>query len=125
MREHKYKAYHKEHNIIADVLTISFTTKSVTVLVGGRMRWQFEDIELMEYIGLKDKNGTEVYTGHIIKCFPNKCPHEVIFAEAIGGTYFGGMPTFYLSGLTGDGYAWTGEEEVIGNIYQDKHLLEG
>jgi hypothetical protein len=38
--------------------------------------------------------------------------------------YVGGMPAWYLSGLS-EGYAWTGEEEVIGNIYDNPELLEG
>ena len=33
------------------------------------------------------------------------------------------MPAWYLSGLK-EGYAWTGEEEIIGNIYENPELLE-
>ncbi|EJR1552646.1 DNA-packaging protein [Enterococcus faecalis] len=84
---------------------------------------KFGDVILMQSTGLKDKNGVDVYQGDIIRC-TRGCPHEVIWLEEYGGTFFGGMPAWYLSGLK-KGYAWTGEEEVIGNIYENPELLEG
>ncbi|MFS0927350.1 YopX family protein [Enterococcus durans] len=77
---------------------------------------------LMQSTGLKDKNGVDVYQGDIIRC-TRGCPHEVIWLEKYGGTFFGGMPAWYLSGLS-NGYSWTGREEVIGNIYENSELLE-
>ena len=40
-----------------------------------------------------------------------------------GGTFIGGMPAIYLKGLL-SGYAWTEDEEIIGNVYENKELLE-
>lgn len=76
---------------------------------------------LMQSTGLKDKNNVDVYQGDIIKC-TSGCPHEVIWLEEYGGTFIGGMPAWYLSGLN-NGYSWTGEEEVIGNIWENSDLL--
>lgn len=84
--------------------------------------YDFDDIELMQSTGLKDKNGKEVFVGDIIKC-TRGCPHEVYLEKEYGGTFIGGMPTVYLKGL-GDGYAWTEDEEIIGNIYENPELLE-
>ncbi|MCH3428737.1 YopX family protein [Enterococcus faecium] len=81
-----------------------------------------DQIELMQSTGMKDKNGVDVYQGDIIRC-TRGCHHEVIWLEEYGGTFFGGMPAWYLSGLS-NGYAWTGREEVIGNIYENSELLE-
>lgn len=76
---------------------------------------------LMQYTGLKDKNGYEIYEGDIVNC-SSGCPHVVEWVQAYGGTYWGGMPAFYLSGLN-SGYAWNEQEEVIGNIYENPELL--
>ena len=68
-----------------------------------------------EYTGLTDKNGRKVFVGDIVKC-SRGCTHEVVWVQEHGGTFIGGMPAVYLSGLT-PGYAWTGAEEVIGSIH--------
>ncbi len=68
---------------------------------------------LMQYTGLKDKNGKEIYEGDIVRCFSTKrCPHTVIW-DGFG---------WDLEGLYA-GYRWGGEE-VIGNIYESPELLE-
>lgn len=84
--------------------------------------YDFDDIELMQSTGLKDKNGKEVFIGDIVKC-TRGCLHEVYLEKEYGGTFIGGMPAVYLKGL-GDGYAWTEYEEIIGNIYENPELLE-
>lgn len=81
-----------------------------------------DEVILMQSTGLFDKNGQEVFVGDIIKC-TRGCPHEVYLEKEYGGTYIGGMPAVYLKGLL-SGYAWTGDEEIIGNVYQNHELLE-
>lgn len=80
------------------------------------------DIHLMQSTELRDKNGKEVFVGDIIKCTQG-CLHEVYLEKEYGGTFIGGMPAIYLKGLD-KGYAWTEEEEIIGNIYENPELLE-
>jgi len=83
---------------------------------------------LEQFTGLLDKNGKEIYEGDIVKCVPNGCAHIVEWREELGGKYGGGMPGWYLSDLKsglGEGYAWMGEEEVVGNIHENPELVAG
>ncbi|ORP00146.1 hypothetical protein B7696_03835 [Streptococcus mitis] len=89
-------------------------------IYGGLVK--LDEIELMQSTGLFDKNGKEVFVGDIIKC-TRGCPHEVYLEKEYGGSYIGGMPAIYLKGLL-SGYAWTEDEEIIGNVYENPELLE-
>lgn len=121
----KYRAWDKENQIMLDVSLIDFKKR---VLVGEHFEFgetnfiSFDKIELMQSTGLFDRNGKEVFVGDIVKC-TRGCHHEVYLEKEYGGTFIGGMPAVYLKGLN-EGYAWTEAEEIIGNIYENKGLLE-
>jgi len=92
----------------------------------GNFFSSFSYCDITQSTGLFDKNNKEVYDSDIVKC-QQGCTHKVIYVYDIGGEYGGGMPGFVLSGLIrncGRGYAWTGEEEVMGNVYQNPELLK-
>lgn len=119
----KFRAWLKDDNEMIDVMQIAFDTKWIRVFYQLNYRWfKFDDVLLMQSTGLFDKNGQEVFVGDIIKC-TRGCPHEVYLEKEYGGTFVGGMPAVYLKGLL-SGYAWTGDEEIIGNVYQNHELLE-
>lgn len=124
----RFRAWDKRKSVMREVAVLHFTK-------GGKVNsieywkkpselksYHVRNLVLMQSTGMKDKNGVDVYQGDIIRC-TRGCPHEVIWLEKYGGTFFGGMPAWYLSGLS-NGYSWTGREEVIGNIYENSELLE-
>ena len=117
----KFRAWDKETQSLRCVLVIDWLNDLLD-LDSGLIERQFDEVELMQSTGLKDKNGVEVFQGDIVRC-TRGCPHEVVWLKEYAGMYVGGMPAWYLSGLN-EGYAWTGEEEIIGNIYENPELLE-
>ena len=123
----KFRAWHKTWEEMGKVKRIRFDDDGnvSTVLFKGKdfgVNTNVDEIEIMQSTGLKDKNGKEVFVGDIIKC-TRGCPHEVYIEKEYGGTYIGGMPAIYLKGIR-EGYAWTGDEEILGNILENPELLE-
>ena len=123
----RFRAWHKTWEEMGKVKRIRFDDYGnvTTVLFIGKdlgANEKIDEVELMQSTGLHDKNGKEVFVGDIIKC-TRGCLHEVYIEKEYGGTYIGGMPAIYLKGIR-EGYAWTGDEVLIGNIYENPELLE-
>lgn len=123
----RYRAWHKTGEEMGKVKRIRFDDEGniTTIFVRGKTSGSnayFKDVVLMQSTGLFDINGKEVFVGDIVKC-TRGCLHEVYLEKEYGGTFIGGMPAVYLKGLS-EGYAWTGYEEIIGNVYENKELLE-
>ena len=77
--------------------------------------------ELMQYIGLKDKNGKEIYEGDILK-IETDIIGEVVFKDGcfVNNSSGWGLHT-YLSMPTPYKIP---EIEIIGNIYENPELLK-
>lgn len=119
----RFRAWDKKLKEMFEVSFIDYDTKLIGLNIDLEVIiFDFDDVILMQSTGLKDKNGQEVFVGDIIKCTVG-CPHEVYPEKEYGGTYVGGMPAIYLKGIR-EGYAWTGDEEIVGNVYQNPELLE-
>ena len=83
--------------------------------------------ELMQYTGLKDKNGVEIYEGDIVE-YDGHTRAKVIFKSGCFIGYDGyatSSDEAYLL-LEADSTPFNGDEfelEVIGNIYENPDLL--
>lgn len=124
----KFRAWDKKTKTMYEVKSIVFTLQSMlcvnkkAVHPERTLYLDDDDTILMQSTGLVDKNGKEVFIGDIVRC-TSGCPHEVYIEKEYGGTFIGGMPAIYFKGIK-NGYAWTGDEEIIGNIYENPDLLE-
>lgn len=80
---------------------------------GGFEKYHAEDYKLMQYTGLNDKNGVEIYEGDIIHDPLTGKRYTVIFDNG----------AFRTNGLV-ECSAFP-NDEVIGNIYSNPELLGG
>lgn len=112
-REIKFRAWEKTFKEMIPVHNINFENK----MINSESAWRlFKEIELMQCTGLKDKNGKEVYEGDIfLRDFDTGV---VVFKDCSFLIKWDDQEDdySYLNLYAGDG-------EVIGNIYENKELL--
>lgn len=119
MREIKFRAWDKIENCIAPIEEIHFGTKWVAIPVndedGGHLEQRkFDDIEIMQYTGLKDKNGKEIYEGDILR---GKWKEAKINPESIS------VCPPITEGFHFYSEMEDREDEIIGNIFETPELL--
>lgn len=156
MNNLKFRACIKSINKVVDVLKIDFKNKTLLLdidsdeIIPKPYYWwyettlSFEDVELMQSTGLKDKNGKEIFIGDIVKF-----PDEYGFYDF--GDGLTSVDGFNIASVVKRGncitldnfvsengaterelenYECTFDDldfknfEIIGNIYENRELLE-
>lgn len=141
MREIKFRAFYKPRRLMLNVLSIDFINQWVELecpyedLEGGdNISAMFHEIELMQYTGVKDKNGVEIYEGDLFRSGPSynersfRVNWEDEDARFLGIGY--GKDSERVPGEKYVCYVGVYNKlknntvEVIGNIYENPELLE-
>lgn len=121
------KVYIKSLDRVFEVESIRFETKLVELYDEDRSTYSYHDFDEVEFIygtGIKDKNGKEIESGDILK------------TEFAGILHIKFHNVYGFYAVKKDDKYWFSEEiedednetlsktEVIGNIYENKELVE-
>ena len=136
MREIKFRVlidyriyYQDEYDAYSDNLTsIDICKKTITITsfynYENVYRFEDEKVKLMQYTGVKDKNGKEIYEGDIVLI---KLDETSTWYKTVVGFKKGAFIAnlidkedvyIFHHGFTDDDF------EIIGNVYENKNLLE-
>ena len=125
MREIKFRAWLKEERKMVNVETLFI---GINRLCFGNSKTEdlffrdFEEVELMQYTGLKDKNGKEIYEGDILFFRDENMKYVVVWQD----TAF--MTKSIEIRKYSEKMCWLDDTEIcceiVGNIYENKKLLE-
>jgi uncharacterized phage protein (TIGR01671 family) len=131
-REIKFRAWDKLSLEMKNVRQIHYDYKEVLFNdIGDMTDWKtFEDCILMQYTGLKDKKGKEIYEGDVVKrmkvCYDweKKDGEERYEVEEISFIEYRDNGFW----IKDESFGWEGESlwdwdemEVIGNIYENEY----
>lgn len=113
MREIKFRAWDKWNKIMIQPNNGDF--------IGWHAMSNWKDcLELMQFTGLHDKNGKEIFEGDILHS--EHLDYEVKF---INNEYYTGVKKVSGNSITDLGKEVASKLEVIGNIWENPELLEG
>ena len=123
-REIKFRAYHKERKEIFEIASIDFEEKKAALMNGiiKLLNVDFKQFELLQYTGLKDENSKEIYEGDILFFRDENTKYVVVWQDA----------AFIIKSIEIRKYSeemcWLDDTEIcceiVGNIYENKNLLE-
>ena len=147
MRDIKFRAWDGD-KIIS--LSSAYTKELISIQINddnseysNDISTEFSHVILMQYTGLNDKNGVEIYEGDVVsywnggmkackksdqgsKHYPNISPYYFKILENKHVEIIYEAPSFKIKNGNplGSMYLGSDEIEVVGNIYENPELLE-
>jgi len=110
-RELKFRAFQDDKMIVQEGYGVQFQLEFLKKVY-------YDNIDIMQFTGLKDKKGIEIYESDVLK------EHGIVAWNDIE------LKWSVIDLNWNDKREWhdmdylTSEFEIIGNIHQDKHLIE-
>ena len=119
IREIKFRGVHPQTGELMDVCAIDWMHDEVYFKQGTDVAYAIEDCKLIQYTGLKDKNGVEIYEGDIISE-----PISPVGGKDGGYLYEARAIEWLGAGRGYSLFAPYAASEVIGNIHKNPELLK-
>ena len=115
MKDIKFRIWDKENKKMINLGRIDIADGSCSPTIFGNVFYDYwNDVELMQYVGCKDKNNKEIYEGDIVKTKEHM--GQIIYSKGmffidVKGDFY--LPIYNVSEFM----------EVIGNIYENPELI--
>ena len=127
MRAIKFRAWNVATKTMIDLKKI--TPLALSIDTDGLFIPFSDGLPLMQYTGLKDKNGKEIYEGDVVKMHESDwhdLPESLLLRVHWCTSGFGwcGVNEDPSGHHVCSGWTSGSDMEVIGNIYEHKHLLD-
>ena len=133
MRDIRFRAWLQHEKEMSEVLVLDNQEEKVFVVrKDGAAGWRmFAEVELVQYTGLKDKNGTEIYDGDYIR-YSARTINGSIFTH-VCRVFQHESGTWRIEGYHEDNHSYETKGtvyaahlicEVIGNIYENPELAK-
>lgn len=126
-RKIAFRAWDKENKVMYEVKKVDFSEQKVFCKQYYLNDWKFSEIELMQYTGLKDKNGKDIYEGDILS-YPKEEQIISIRWDKSGANWQFDEHNNFDDGVGRGNWDFNigiaKNCKIIGNIYENPELLD-